>query len=264
MAFIAKNFIYNNIPSQFYGLTLAEIDASGDSSSSASNQISILQQKIFRKPVPYFYGVEQNEVLEFEVTIMSEKEISSTKYSEISSWLFGKQNYGILRIMQNDMKGMYYKCFFTEPETIRVGNIIQGFTATIVCDSPWAWKEPRTETYEASASAIMTIYNTSANDFYTYPTSVVIQTGSAGGDISLINLDDNRRTLSITGTRRWEFITMNSELQLIAGNEGRAESIINSFNLKWLRLVKGNNTIRMTGDVKRVTVTYPVAFKSGG
>ncbi|MCK9371383.1 hypothetical protein M0R04_15825 [Candidatus Dojkabacteria bacterium] len=270
MPFYAKDFIYNGIPSQFYGLKFGEIDASGDSTSSASNQISIIQQKIFKNPVPYLYGVEQSEVLEFAVSIMSEAEIPSTKYSEISSWLFGKQNYGILRIMQNDMKGMYYKCFFTEPETIRVGNMIQGFTATVVCDSPWAWKEPKTHTYYIATSPgstgnfVTELYNYSANDYYTLPTSVIIQMGSGGGDIDIINADDNSRISTITGLTHWETITMNSQLQLISSDVERPESIINNFNLKWLRLIKGNNRLRIRGDVKRLVVVYPVAHKSGG
>jgi hypothetical protein len=270
MGFNAKNFIYNNIPSQTYGLFLGEIDGSGYTKSSASNQISIIQQKIFRNPVPYLYGVEQSEVLEFDVSIMSEAEIPSTKYSEISSWLFGKQNYGILRIMQNDMKGVYYKCFFTEPETIRVGNMIQGFTATIVCDSPWAWREPKTHTYYIATSPgstgnfVTELYNYSANDYYTFPTSVIIQIGSGGGDIDIINIDDNSRASTITGLSPWETITMNSQLQLISTDVDRTEPIINNFNLKWLRLVKGNNRIRIRGDVKRLVIVYPVAHKSGG
>jgi len=276
MPFIAKNFIFNNIPSQTYGLFFGEIDASGDSTSSASNQISIIQQKIFRNPVPYLYGVEQSEVLEFDVSIMSEAEIPSTKYSEISSWLFGKQNYGILRIMQSDMKGMYYKCFFTEPETIRVGNMIQGFTATVVCDSPWAWREPKTHNYVyvmgdtgqispgSTGNFVTELYNYSANDYYTLPTSVIIQIGSGGGDIDIINADDNSRISTITGLTHWETITMNSQLQLISSDVERPESIINNFNLKWLRLVKGNNRIRIRGDVKRLVVVYPVAHKAGG
>jgi phage-related protein len=265
MAFYARRFIFNDIPSEFYGLYLGELSGSGETATSGSNDISPLTQKLFRKPTVLFYGAEQTPVLSFPLSIYSENEITAEDYSKISGWLFGQQNYGVLRICQNDMQSTYFNCFLTTPEITRIGNMIQSFTTTVICDSPWGWGENKTyyknyiinaTTYEANET--ITFFNESANSFYTYPTNMIISANVFGGSLTITNHTDAHRAFILT-LSPFEVITMNCDLQFITSTISSYP--LSQFNLKWLRLVRGYNELSIVGNIQNITITYPVAVK---
>jgi len=69
MGFVAKTFIFNNIPSEFFGLELGYTgdsdEGGGEATYDTSSNSSLLTQKIYRNPRPLFFGVEQIPVLQF-------------------------------------------------------------------------------------------------------------------------------------------------------------------------------------------------------
>ncbi len=141
MAYYASNFMFDDIPSERFGLIIVS-DDSGESSTNASNNVNLITQEIFRRPKPYFYGVQQTPVLEFPIKFMTtEYEITASDSSIIQQWLFGQMNYKELRILQPDMQDIYYMCFLTDPQIIRIGNIVRGYSCTVKCDSPFAYGE---------------------------------------------------------------------------------------------------------------------------
>lgn len=211
MAFWGKNFIFDNISSEYHGL---RISSDSDTSTwSASGQVELKTETIYRRPVPYIYGVQHTPVLEIPATISTtETEIPAYKANLIEKWLFGQNKYKQLRIIQDDMEEYYFNCFLLNPEIVRIGNIIRGYSFTITCDAPFAWGETITETYLNPTSenndptddflngSEFTFYNKSDFQGFTYPT-IKVTTLDAGinnsegsiklGYFSMLNTSDS-------------------------------------------------------------------------
>lgn len=267
MSFIAKDFIFSGLPSEFFNVHLGSLGNSssggGESSTDGSNNVSVLTQKIYRRPVPLTFGSEQTPVTSFPLEMYVEGEgLDSQDYSRVSAWLFGQNQYEILRICQNDLIDTYWNAFLTDPKVTKVGNLIRGIECTVLADSPWAWKAPKTYLY--SWANIQTItdtinyYNFSQNNHYTYPSNLVITANSFGGSVSIINTSDNNRQFLLT-VSGGEVVTINCQTQTISST---IETFpIQNFNMKFLRFKKGLNVLTISGNVLSISITSEIAAK---
>ena len=93
MAFYASSFQYDGIQSDIYNLYISEIDGSGESTTSGSSNMDIVNQKIFRRQFPYQYGMSISEVLSFPVEITSPNEIDAEVGAIIQRWLFSNRTF---------------------------------------------------------------------------------------------------------------------------------------------------------------------------
>jgi hypothetical protein len=266
MPFNANTFTFDGVPSEFYNLYLGGVDVDGVSTAAGSNDVSLLTQKLFRRPSPLYYGAEQSLVLTFPLSMYSPDEILSDSFSEISTWLFGQQNYKKLRICQTDMQSTYFNAFLTAPKITRVGNIIQAIDCIVLADAPWGWGEDVTNTYSYNAQAYtitdsIEFLNTSANSFYTYPTSLIITSNIFGGSVTITNTDDENREFVLTLLPN-EVITMNCDLQIISST--LAAYPLTAFNYNWLRFVQGLNRLAVNGNISALSITYTPAVKVAG
>jgi phage-related protein len=262
MGFIAKTFIFDGIPSESRNIFLGTINDSGESTTSGQDS-SLLTQKLYRRPVPLYYGNEQVPVLSFPLSMYSPDEISAPDLSEISAWLFSQQNYKKLIICQNDMLGMYANCFLTAPNIIRIGNMIQSISTTVVCDSPWFWGEDATYLYTYPDSYTINdeivIFNNSANSFYTYPTNLIITANVFGGNCIITNVSDNNRIFQLVLASS-EIATLNCDSQTILSTT-IDYPLTNLINTNWLRLLPGANLLTISGNISALSITFPVAIK---
>ena len=270
MSFYARTFIFNGIPSEFFNLYLGDLlDGTGSStgivSTDGSSNISLLTQKIYRRAAPLLYGVEQTPVLQFPFSVYCPDDLQAPDYSDVASWLFGQQQYLKLRICQPDMADVYFNCFLADPQIVRVGNIIRGATFTVICDAPWGYRIPKTYNFSwadgVSVNDTKVLLNQSDNNFYTFPTNLVITANSIGGVINITNTSDENRVLSVT-TTGGEIITMNCYDQTIESS--LVSTPLDNFNLNWLRLKKGKNVLNITGNILSMTMTHEIAAKIGG
>ena len=264
--FFGRTFLYDGIPSEMYNLYLGELGASGEATTATSSDVTLLTQKLFRRPTLLLYGAEAAPVLQFPFYCYSPDEITGEDFSNISGWLFGGMSYKVLRICQNDIQNVYFNAFLTQPQIIRVGNIIRGFTCTVTCDSPWGWSYPRTSTYSYNANAYsitdsISFLNVSENSFYTYPTSLIITANVFGGSVTIRNTSDGNRDFILTLLPN-EVVTINNDLQLISSN--LVTYPLYKFNLNFLRLVRGTNNLTISGNVASIVITYNPAVKIGG
>ena len=272
MSFYARSFIYDGIPCEQYSLYIGDLASttpgSGEIFTPGSSDISPLLQKIFRRPTPYLYGVDQTPSLTFVLsTYAMNGTISADEYSLIAKWLFGRQAYAKLIICQNDMIPIFFNALMTTPQIIRVGNQITGFTTNVLCDSPWGWKQPKTYEYDYSSTnyiASDTIYlnNESANTFYTYPTSLIITANIFGGSLTLTNVTDNNRLFGISLSPN-EVVTINCDTQVVTSSI-ETYPINNITDKNFLRLLPGLNTINILGNISSLSMTVPCAVKVGG
>lgn len=259
MSFYARDFIYDSVISSEYGL---RISSDGDSSSLAGATVQLETQEIYRKVKPYLLGVKQSPVLTIPIYITVPIELSAMESSVISKWLFGRTNYKKLQIVQPDMEYVYYNCIFTEPTIEKIGNIIRGYHASIVCDSPFAWEFPKTVTYSYPNGyyvyETINIYNMSDNDDYTYP-NITFTMNDFGGAISIINESDSNRESEFTGLSSLEEITINNDIQTISSSTGLNR--LPSFNYKWMRYVPKINKLKIEGNVSSISFTHQFAKK---
>jgi len=261
--YYGRTFIFDGIESERYGLYLGEFSGSGDATNPGGGDTEVLTQKIYRRPKLLLLGAEQTPVLTFQLSMYSEDEISAQSFSEIGAWLFGQSAYKVLRICQPDMQEIGFNCFLTQPQIIRVGNIVQGISCTVVCDSPFAWREPKVYTYSYNANAYsitdsINFLNESANAAYTYPTGIVITANIFGGSLTVTNVTDANRQFILT-LSPGEVVTINNDLQLISSSINSYP--ISQFNLHFLRLLPGYNQLTVSGNISSMVITSPIAVK---
>jgi len=264
MGFYARSFTYNGEASESYNIQIATIDSVGSTSSPGSGAIEIVQDFIFRKPVPYFYGIKFNNNLSFPVSFFSPDEITALDASYIERWLFGNLEYHNLAIVQGDMPNAYFRCIFTDPQIIRTGNLIRGFTATCICDSQWMWTYPRTLTYNygsAPSATRIDFYNDSHYGGYNRPT-ISFTMNASGGDLSIVNVDDSSREFKFTGLSPYEEITVNNDLEIITSSFDLKR--LSKFNKNFFRLKNGYNRLDVTGAITQLNITYQFVRRLGG
>jgi hypothetical protein len=202
MSFYGKSFIYNGIPSDRYGLFISDIDSGAINRTMGNTSVDIYEKKLFRRATPYFYGATPSKKLTFKFSAFSEDEISADNFELIQRWLFGSKTYKRLQVVQEDMQSVYFNAIMNDPEIVRVGSLIMGFSCTVECDSPFAYMFPKTTTYTYSGSSndvVQTFYNASDDaDSYLYP-KLVITINSFGGSVTIRNLSESSRSSVITG-----------------------------------------------------------------
>src|SRR5512135_1530295 len=99
-SFYAYDFMYDDIPSQRFDLKIVTFEDGGLFSGVGSANVNILSQRVLRKSKIYYLGRTQEPVLEFPLTFASYKPITALDRNKISDWLFGRNGYKKLYIMQ--------------------------------------------------------------------------------------------------------------------------------------------------------------------
>jgi hypothetical protein len=263
MGLYASSFVFNNIPSEYYGLRIFNFN-SGRENASAGGDISPVTQTIYRRPIPYFYGVNQDKVLTFPIVFGSYSALDSTTINLIHKWLFGQMNYKKLVVVQPDMSEVYFNCFLTDPQNISIGNLKYAFEATVICDSPWAWSYDKVfaKTYSTdNVDDTFIFVNESANCDYLYP-EVSFTINSLGSGVTITNSSDNGRQFIFAGISPLETITIDNDRQILSSSTGLYR--LSKFNLNWFRLLQGINNINILGGISSFTMNYKFAISTGG
>jgi hypothetical protein len=264
LSFFGSNFIYDNITSESFNLKIGYLNSGGTQESTSGSNIKIISDKVRRKPKPYFYGVEIEPVLEFDMFVYSEVALDIYDLSAINKWLYGRQQYKWLQVQQeNGMEGIWYNCFLTNPQDIYIGNLPYCKKFTVVCDAPWAWTDEFTYNYTITTPNQSIIFNNLSDcaDDYLYP-YVSFTISSTTTNFSIKNNSDNGREFKFTNISGNETITVNNELQIITSST--LNNRLNNFNLKWLRLVSGNNSLIVNGNCPSLIFKMRFPKKIGG
>jgi phage-related protein len=262
MSFYARNFVFDKIPGEQWGLTISSTKP--EDSSATSSDVKLLTETIYRRSSPFFYGVQQEPVLTFDIELNSEKEIDAVLAPIIERKLFGQMNYKKLQIMAPDYDQYYWNCFLTSPKIKRVGGMIVGYDCTVTCDAPWAWSFPRTtqKVYTPPIANIAYLFNNqSGNNDYMYPT-ITVAVSNIGGNFSIKNSSDSNRIFTFTGLSSGETIEIDNSHQIIKSSSG--QNRLPNFNKKWMRFVPGRNDLVLSGNISTFAITYQNAQKIGG
>lgn len=256
--FSATKFSYDGVESDEYGLQIASLDNDNvETTPVLSPTLGTAKGKRSKKF--YHTGITYDEAPSYRFSIISEDGIPKDKRGEIIRWLAGRNVFKKLYIHQDEYADKYFNCVFTDIDFIYIGGILHGFTLTAVFDSNYCYGKPiviDVECAEGQTLEEIVIENKSdIMDDYVYPTITFdsefeIENKSDGSRVTRYELPENSGEIN-------EKITIDGESMIISG-EIPGDKLSN-FNLNWLRLKSGVNTLKVTalkGDLK-MTITCP-------
>ncbi|MGM9608346.1 MAG: phage tail domain-containing protein [Oscillospiraceae bacterium] len=250
MAFTGTTFFFDGVSSEQYGLMLCNFDSAKQEAGRVGGKLSIQEDRIARRSTSLHYGVENNEAKEFPlVFVVSDDNRRLDRYdiASIGAWLTGHSDYKELAIMQPDLEGVFYRCIITDLEQIELGMRVVGFTATVSCDGPYAYRRMVRTTIPFNGTTSARYHNMSnVNDYY----RPLMEVTCTGTELYIENTTDGT-TFKLsgmpTGTRTIQIDTLNQVMTSSDGIDLYAywnEGIDKHFP----RFVRGDNNLTITGE----------------
>lgn len=252
MAFWGTEFIFDGIPCSEYGLMVYHFGSEGQDDVSFQNG-EIIEDRIPGRYDALTYGLVQNQSLEYTLvfganmeSIDANESIDRYEVETIAAWLTGHSTRRWLTIIQDDMESFRYKCFISELKLITYGDMPWAFSCKVSCDSPFAYSIPEEYSYTVAGTSQVTLFNRSTFGGFYRPRVEIAMHG--GNSISIQNLSDGNRTFqfsSLPGSRSLE-IYVDNKNQVITNNMDL--NLYPYFNMRFMRLVRGDNLLRISGD----------------
>ncbi len=257
MSMYGKSFIFNGTPSELFDLRIiSDFGVSSPVSSPAGGDVTIKEDWIYRREVPYFYGRYYQSSLEFDITVGSYSAIDGATRHAIETWLLGKNTYLPLRIVQDDISHITYNVIFTKSNNIYAGNFNYALGLHVKCDLPWGLYYPAdtiiTWADGPIANYTFDYYNGSSYSGYNRPT-LTFTMGTYGDYFSLINTTDNDREFRFDGLTTGEIITVDNDHQIITSSLGNLRMA--NFNKNFFRLIQGTNSLSISGYITELTIS---------
>lgn len=239
----SQYFIFNGINSIDMGLHVVRMDT-GLITTPYYSGAEIVEEKVFRRHIPYFFGVDRRP-LEFKLQFsLLEGEWTTKKRYEIARWLF-HDDYKLFQSTDDISK--HYYVIFTDEGELNLASTKGYVELTCRCDAPWAWSPIYINSFdllENNTNTVIELENKSNLSGYYYP-KIEIQMGESTG-ISLKNLSDNGRIFSFSNLENNEIISIDNDKKIIK-SDFIGMYRYNNFNKNWLRLVYGINRLEVTG-----------------
>jgi phage-related protein len=257
MGFYGKSFSFNGIPSEEFGLRISELDADGVNQTMGSASIDIVEDKIYRKYKPYFYGVTASPKMSFPMSAFSETDIDGNLFAKIQKAYFSARNYKKFQIHQEDLSDIYFESMLIDPQITKIGNVGKGISFTVLSSSPFAWHFPKMTAYtftDAFVSSTVTFNNQSDYmEDYLYPMLTITMNSESSPSLYITNLDDGNRRFELIELLQGEIITMDCLRQTLISSTGFPR--LSKFNKRYLRLVNGQNRLQIQGNVSSIVMT---------
>lgn len=245
--------------SEYFDLYLCEINGDGVGEHMASTDVQLYTDEIYRRPTVHLYGTQQSPALSIELTFACEYILDATRQSAVFRWLFGHQSYKKLQIVQCDFQDVYYNCILTNPTVTSYGNYPYAIHCTMVCDSPFAWENPHTLSFENIAGIRkIEVENMTDNNWYTFPIIKTKLTTNAT-QFSITNNTDNNSTMSFANLLAGEELEIDCGKGLITGSSGLLR--FDNFQGTFFRLLPNVNNITINGYLDYLTITFANARK---
>lgn len=253
---VSKEFTFDGISSASKGLIIANTD-DGIKALPYLPSKEIIEEQPNNVDRPYFYKTKKNP-LTFSLTFtLEDEDWTVSKKMEIAQWLF-KDTYK--PFTTDDYPDKVFYVIGVNQADFMTADLTNGyFTVDFRMNAAHAYTTSGTAEYDLSSNTTTTdiVVNCLANTKdYFYP-EVQIELKSTSTGFTIVNLSDGNRETSFTGLDLLETITL-SNRQIISST-GSFRYNDTNFNKVWLRLVYGNNTLRVTGKcVLTFNTQYPV------
>ena len=261
VAFWATSFVFDDVPSETYGLFLISEDGAGVIQNTGSNSVELYTQIVYRNPKPYLFGTQQTPVLTFDLCFASLTPVTAFDQQIIQKWLFGHNTYKKLQIMQCDMYDVYFNCILNNPTITTVGNYAYSFKCEVTYDAPWAWEYPKQEEYGPYVGAGNFLFNNISDDNYYMKPIWTISLSDNTESFQINNITDGSNC-SFSGLLPNEIITIDSNRCIITSSTGLLR--LGNMTGTLPRFLPGQNNIQIVGDVTSVVINYQNARKVSG
>lgn len=265
MAFIAKDFSFNGVSCEEYGLKIYDIGSDSNDATKFASTGDLETDVIPSKGRQFLYGRSYEDPLEFELvfglysnTLTEGEYLDRYEMDEIANWLTGPTEYKWLVVEQPDLDMVRYRCIISDLEPIHVAWLPFAFKAEVTCDSPYAYTMPYTYTYDCSDTTTFTIRSKSTINRLYYPKMEIELNGS--DTISIYN-ESVGVTMEFTDlpTASEISIVIDNDLGIITSSDASYSNMYKYFNFEFFSLQKGINTITVTGDCSiTFTCEYPI------
>ena len=228
----------------------------------------IVEDRINRRYDSLLYGLVHNEPLQFTLVfgidpdvLTGEMCLNRIDVARVAEWLTGHREYKILEIDQPDMLHYRFHAMVTGLKVISDGGLPVAFSAEITCDSPFAYNEP--VTYRIDMNSEMNkpfrLDNQSMTNWYYYPVLEIELDGASY--IQFENTADGGRIMLIENipSDSGQVIRIDCQNQIITDSLGY--NLYPGFNMRFLRLVPGENNINISTDgvgEVRTTCEFPM------
>lgn len=262
MAFWGKSFIFNGTPCDDFDLMIYDIESHTQGAGTFASTVTPVEDKLASRWKPLFYGTKNNNKLEHTMVFgVNQHRIDERKYLDryemdaIATWLTGYDKYLWLEVEQEDLSYVRYRCIVTKLDIIEFEMIPWAFQAKIECDSQYAYLYPQTFEYEINGATPIVFYNESSHHGYYMPKLEILQPGE---EFSILNRSDNNRLFKFENIpNAVSSICIDNNAGIITNNAGL--NLYPNSNLKFFRLVKGDNYLTVTGHgILRIFCEFPI------
>lgn len=254
MAYWGCEFVFDGIPCSEYGMMVYHFGSEGQDDVDFQAG-EIIEDRLTARYDALTYGVVQNGALTYTLVFGANMQ-SLDAYSHldrydveaIAAWLIGHNERKWLMICQKDMETVRFKCLISGLKLITYGDLPWAFSCTVSCDSPFAYTMPYEYEYDVNGELHGRLFNRSSYNGYYKPKMIITLNGDE--NLSIINESDGNRTFSFTNlpTANSLVIQVDNQNQIITDNMDL--NIYPNFNKKFMRLVRGDNNLKMTGRAK--------------
>lgn len=253
-------FIYNRIPSELYGVSIVFLNESYTNRPSGSG-VEIITDAIKRNAEVVQVGSQQAPPLEFGIEVVFDEAVDIFVLTQVKDWLGGEVKFRELQICVDNFNTFYFNCYIVLKEDLIYGDGYRGVSATVKCDSPWAWEFETEEPFTLDSTKNNTIYfnNLSADTELLKP--ILEFTMVRAGDFSITNVETGLTT-EFTGLLSGETIKIDNKLGFIESSLGLKR--IGNFNKIFLKLIKGTNELLCSPNVTSMKLTFKNAKRIGG
>ena len=206
--------------------------------------------------------------LVFSVEITRATPMSIEEQRVVEQWLFNQISYKKFYIDPNDddedensiivndeAKCLYLNCVFSNPTKLIYNGGVIGFSCTMECDSGFVWRDEIDHVFTDPVGQISVYVDSDVSGFI-YP-KVTIAANNAGNITITNNTDSNTRQTVLNSIPAASTITMNGEINYIAISGLTNPVAYNKFSgHKFIRLLKGENTLSVSGSINTMTLTW--------
>lgn len=267
MEIFCNDWMLGDFQASDYGLLVTSFSSSNSSDDETGISLSIQEEFIGHNPVPVYIGQEYSDKLKPQVTLVKNPSVfrndvyfTGNDCRAILRKVIGYNGYQWMRLINDNAdENLWYKAKVVNVSYQRMGSRVAGIILEMECDSCFAWSEEYVVNINAMANQPFRIYN-NTDDLYNYVLPITTVTPTSSGEISIINNTENWET-KISNVSATEVLTMDSKNELLSSSQAHS-SLLNDFNLHYIRLVPGRNEFVINQDAA-VQFKYRVPRKAG-
>ena len=160
-------FIFNGVQSEAYNVSLVFIDNSYTNRTSGGDK-TLETTSIRRNPKKQYLDTSYDEPLQFDIEIVFDEPVDIYELVNLKNWLSAPVTYEQLQICAEHFERYYYNCVIHLNEDLIYGAGYQGVSATVECDSPYAYEFERVEKYTLNSDVTKTdtfVFENYSDDF---------------------------------------------------------------------------------------------------